>query len=170
MASVKQASKKTAAPRATTAFMTVHEKKIVTGSSLVIEGWLGAGIEAISKKMSASAYAEASHSDSLGGVSRYGDETIRTEVGIAIRAIKKYKTINGVMNALVDEKGGNYRTQSWKSVKFLMAGTGQHNNTGKTAKKKSVKKVETTEVRKKMKKAGVPQRYIDIVMYALDNE
>ena len=166
MATSKKASK-TKAPRATTAFMTVHEKKIVTGSSLVIEGWLGAGIEAISKKMSASAYAEASHSDSIGGVSRYGDDTIRTEVGIAIRAIKKYKTINGVMNALVAEKGGNFRTQSWKSVKVLMAGTGQHSNSGK-AKKKTVKRVETNAVKNAMKKAGISQRHIDAVMLALD--
>jgi hypothetical protein len=160
-------------PKPKTAFFTEHGPLIVKGSHLVIDGWLGAGKEAIKNNMNATDYALYSLSPSLNGTARYSDGTIRTEVGIAIRAMKKYKTIENVKTALTAEvakRGGNFSTESWASVKFLLKGTGQHNNTGKTTKKKSVKRVETTEVRKKMKKAGVPQRYIDIVMYALDNE
>jgi len=174
MASVKKASKTTTKPKPTTRFFTEHSQLINKGSHLVIDGWLGAGQEAIKNKMNASDYALYSLSPSLKGHARYSDGTIRTEVGIAIRAMKKYKTIEKVKDALTEEvekRGGNFSTESWASVKYMMKGTGQHNNTGKTAKKKkSAKRVETTEVRKKMKKAGVPQRYIDIVMYALDNE
>ncbi len=165
----KQASK----TKKTTAFFTEHSKLIIKGSHLVIDGWLGAGKEAIQKNMSASDYALHSLSPSLKGEARYSETTIRTEVGIAIRALKKYKTSEKVKDALteeVDKRGGNFSTESWASVKYMLKGTGQR-EAGKTKKKKkSVKKVETTEVRKKMKKAGVPQRYIDIVMYALDNE
>lgn len=163
----KQASK----TKKTTAFYTQHSQLIIKGSHLVIDGWLGAGKEAIQKKMSASDYALHSLSPSLKGEARYSETTIRTEVGIAIRALKKYKTIEKVKDALTEEvakRGGNFSTESWASVKYMLKGTGQR-EAGKT-KKKSVKKVETTEVRKKMKKAGVPQRYIDIVMYALNNE
>lgn len=155
----------------TTAFYTQHSQLIIKGSHLVIDGWLGAGKEAISKKMSASDYALHSLSPSLKGEARYSETTIRTEVGVAIRALKKYKTIEKVKDALTEEvakRGGNFSTESWASVKYMLKGTGQR-EAGKS-KKKSVKRVETTEVRKKMKKAGVPQRYIDIVMYALDNE
>ena len=174
MATSKKASKTTTKPKPTTKFFTEHSQLIYKGSHLVIDGWLGAGQEAINKKMNASDYALYSLSPSLKGHARYSDGTIRTEVGVAIRAMKKYKTIEKVKDALTEEvekRGGNFSTESWASVKYMMKGTGQHSNTGKTAKKKkSVKRVETTEVRKKMKKAGVPQRYIDIVMYALDNE
>lgn len=163
----KQASK----TKKTTAFYTQHSQLIIKGSHLVIDGWLGAGKEAIQKKMSASDYALHSLSPSLKGEARYSETTIRTEVGIAIRALKKYKTIEKVKDALTEEvakRGGNFSTESWASVKYMLKGTGQR-EAGKS-KKKTVKRVETTEVRKKMKKAGVPQRYIDIVMYALDNE
>jgi len=155
----------------TTAFYTQHSQLIIKGSHLVIDGWLGAGKEAIQKKMSASEYALHSLSPSLKGEARYSETTIRTEVGIAIRALKKYKTIEKVKDALTEEvskRGGNFSTESWASVKYMLKGTGQR-EVSKT-KKKTVKRVEITEVRKKMKKAGVPQRYIDIVMYALDNE
>lgn len=170
--SKKQVSKTGNKPKPKTLFFTEHGPKIIKGSHLVIEGWLGAGIEAVKSNMNATDYALYSLSPFLNGEARYSPKSIRTEVGIAIRAIKKYKTIDNVMKALTAEKekrGGNFSTESWASVKYLLKGTGQHSNIGK-AKKKSVKRVETTEVRKKMKKAGVPQRYIDIVMYALDNE
>jgi hypothetical protein len=173
MATSKKASKTTTKPKPTTAFYTEHSKLINKGSHLVIDGWLGAGKEAIENKMSASDYALYSLSPSLKGHARYSEGSIRTEVGIAIRALKKYKTIEKVKDALTEDvakRGGNFSTESWASVKHMLKGTGQR-EAGKTEKKKKpAKKVETTVVRKKMKKAGVPQRWIDIVMYALDNE
>jgi hypothetical protein len=158
----------------TTAFYTQHSQLIIKGSHLVIDGWLGAGKEAISKKMSASDYALHSLSPSLKGEARYSETTIRTEVGVAIRALKKYKTIEKVKDALTEEvakRGGNFSTESWASVKYMLKGTGQREaGESKNKKKKSAKRVETTVLRKKMKNAGVPQRYIDLTVFIIENE
>lgn len=169
MATTKKASKTTPKTTPKTDFRLVHEKKISAGAKTELEGWLGAGQECITDyKSVASRYANASlsatvpASDGKEVSTLHSTETIRQYVGICVTAIKKEGSIEKVIARLNKEYG--YANIS--DLRVFYSGKGQR---GKTNKKKPVKKVETTVVRKKMVQAGVPKRYIDLVMFAIEN-
>jgi hypothetical protein len=170
MATSKKASKQVAKTTPKTDFRLVHEKKIKAGTKTELEGWLGAGQECITDyKSVASRYANASlsatvpASDGKAVSTLHSTDTIRQYVGICVTAIKKEGGVDEVVARLNKEYG--YANIS--DLRVFYSGKGQR---GKTVKKKPVKKVETTVVRKKMKQAGVPQRYIDLVMFAIEND
>lgn len=162
-----------ATPKTTkkTDFRLVHEKKISAGAKTELEGWLGAAQECITDyKSVASQYANASlsatvpASDGKEVSTLHSTDTIRQYVGICVTAIKKEGSIEEVIARLNREYG--YANIS--DLRVFYSGKGQRGKTDK--KKKPVKKVETTVVRKKMVQAGVPKRYIDLVMFAIENE
>ena len=123
--SVKQVAKK----KITTKFRLVHEPLILNGSSDIVRGWLGAGAEAKTLGTNASEYAKASLSASNAGEVRNSDSTIRTNVSIALRALSKYKSIEGVIIACEKE----YTYATWASVKAMMSGEGQRANAKSTS-------------------------------------
>lgn len=170
MATSKKASKATPKTTPKTDFRLVHEKKILAGAKTELEGWLGAGQECISDyKSNATRYASASLSATVKASkgkevsTAHSPSTIRQYVGICVTAIKKEGSIEEVIDRLNDEYG--YANIS--DLRVFYSGNGQRGKTDK--KKKPAKKVETTVVRKKMKQVGVPQRYIDLVMFAIEN-
>jgi hypothetical protein len=170
MASSKQASKQVAKTTPKTDFRLVHEKKILAGAKTELDGWLGAGQECITYyKSNATRYAGASLSATVKASkgkavsTAHSTTTIRQYVGICVTAIKKEGGIEEVIERLTDEYG--YANIS--DLRSFYSGNGQRDKSDK--KKKPAKKVETTVVRKKMKQVGVPQRYIDLVMFAIEN-
>jgi hypothetical protein len=138
----KQASKKTV-----TKFRLVHEPLILNGSADVVRGWLGAGAEAKTLGTSASEYAKASLSASNAGEVRNSDSTIRTNVSIALRALRKYKSIEGVIIACEKE----YTYATWASVKAMMSGEGQRSS-GKSTSRFSAKRTAEALSKKYTKK------------------
>ena len=170
MATSKKKSKATPKTTPKTDFRLVHEKKIIAGTKTELDGWLGAGQECITYyKSVASQYANASLSATVPASkgkavsTAHSTETIRQYVGVCVTAIKKEGSIAKVIERLTDEYG--YANIS--DLRVFYSGKGQRGKTDK--KKKPVKKVETTVVRKKMVQAGVPKRYIDLVMFAIEN-
>ena len=165
--------KRKATPKTTprTDFRLVHEKKISAGAKTELEGWLGAAQECITDyKSVASRYADASlsatvpASDGKEVSTLHSNDTIRQYVGICVTAIKKEGSIEKVIAKLKKEYG--YANIS--DLRVFYSGKGQRGKTDK--KKKPEKKVDTTVLRKKMKNAGVPQRYIDLTMFIIENE
>jgi hypothetical protein len=171
MATSKKASKATPKTTPKTDFRSVHEPKIVKGQATELEGWLGAAQECITDyKSVASRYADASLSATVFASkgkevsTQHSTTTIRQYVGICVTAIKKEGSVAKVIAKLTEEYG--YANIS--DLRNFYSGNGQRGKDKK--KKKPAKKVETTVVRRKMKQAGVPQRYIDIVMFAIEND
>jgi hypothetical protein len=171
MATSKKASKATPKTTPKTDFRLVHEKKIKAGTKTELEGWLGAGQECITDyKSVASRYASASlsatvpASDGKAVSTLHSTDTIRQYVGICVTAIKKEGTVEKVIARLNKEYG--YANIS--DLRVFYSGKGQRGKTEK--KKKPAKKVDTTVLRKKMKNAGVPQRYIDLTLFIIENE
>ncbi len=172
MASSKQASKATAKTTPKTDFRLVHEKKIKAGTKTELEGWLGAAQECITDyKSVASRYANASlsatvpASDGKAVSTLHSTDTIRQYVGICVTAIKKEGGVDEVVARLNKEYG--YANIS--DLRVFYSGKGQRGKTDKK-KQKPAKKVDTTVLRKKMKNAGVPQRYIDLTLFIIENE
>jgi hypothetical protein len=170
MATSKKASKQVAKTTPKTNWRSVHEPKIVAGQKTELAGWLGAGQECITDyKSVASRYADASLSATVFASkgkevsTQHSPATIRQYVGICVTAIKKEGSVSAVIAKLNDEYG--YANIS--DLRSFYSGNGQRGKTDK--KKKPAKKVDTTVVRKKMKQVGVPQRYIDLVMFAIEN-
>ena len=172
MATSKKASKATPKTTPKTDFRLVHEKKILAGAKTELDGWLGAGQECISDyKSNATRYAGASLSATVKASkgkevsTAHSTSTIRQYVGICVTAIKKEGSIEAVIEKLTDEYG--YANIS--DLRKVYAGNGQRGKTDKK-KQKPAKKVNTTVLRKKMKNAGVPQRYIDLTLFIIENE
>lgn len=167
----KAQAKTTAKTTRKTDFRLVHEKKISAGAKTELEGWLGAAQECITDyKSVATQYANASlsatvpASDGKEVSTLHSNDTIRQYVGICVTAIKKEGGVEEVIARLKKEYG--YANIS--DLRVFYSGKGQRGKTEK--KKKPAKKVDTTVLRKKMKNAGVPQRYIDLTMFLIENE
>ena len=135
-------SAKTAKPKKSTRFLLDHEPKIVGGHYEILVGWLKAGQECIGKfDGNASEYARCSLSANVGGGNvKHSQATIRQFVGVAVTALTKYDTINGVCEALVSEKHGNRVFPSMLDVRALLAGNGQRAVGKKVTKKFNAKK------------------------------
>ena len=135
-------SAKTAKPKKSTRFLLDHEPRIVGGHYEILVGWLKAGQECIGKfDGNASEYARCSLSANVGGGNvKHSQATIRQFVGVAVTALTKYDTINGVCDALVSEKHGNRVFPSMLDVRALLAGNGQRAVGKKVAKKFDAKK------------------------------
>ena len=96
----------------------------------------------------ASEYARCSLSANVGGGNvKHSEATIRQFVGVAVTALTKYDTINGVCEALVSEKHGNRVFPSMLDVRALLAGNGQR-AVGKKVAKKFVAKTEAKKYTK----------------------
>ena len=172
MATSKKASKATPKTTPKTDFRSVHEPKIVKGQATELEGWFGAAQECINDyKSVASRYANASLSKTVFASkdkevsTQHSTATIRQYVGICVTAIKKEGSVSAVIEKLTDEYG--YANIS--DLRKVYAGNGQRGKTDKK-KQKPAKKVNTTVLRRKMKNAGVPQRYIDLTLFIIENE
>jgi hypothetical protein len=133
---------KQAQPKKSTRFLLDHEPRIVGGHYEILVGWLKAGQECIGKfDGNASEYARCSLSANVGnGNTKHSQATIRQFVGVAVTALTKYDTINGVCEALVSEKHGNRVFPSMLDVRALLAGNGQRATGNKVAKKFNAKK------------------------------
>lgn len=147
--------KKQASKKLITKFRLVHEPLILNGSSDVVRGWLGAGAEAKTLGVNASEYAKASLSASNAGQARNSDSTIRTNVSIALRALSKYKSIEGVIVACENE----YTYATWASIKAMMSGEGQRSS------KKSTSRFSAKRTAEALSKKYTKAQLLEVIKY-----
>ena len=143
----------------------IHAAKIAKGSTIAFDGWIDMAIEA-SKYKSVAYYAQRSQVDN----SLHSENTVRQYCSFIIKGIELF----GSRSAMVSAYDKDYSYRDITSLRsFITRSTnerGLSKNTSTSTAKKAPKKVETKNVRKAMRDAGVPASKIELVMFALTSK
>jgi hypothetical protein len=143
----------------------IHASKIKQGSTLEFEGWIDMAIEAKGYK-SVAYYAQRTQVDGA----LHSEDTVRQYCSFIIKGIELF----GSREKLTKAYDATWEYRSIVRLRsFITSATkerGLSKNTSTSTAKKAPKKVETKNVRKAMRDAGVPASKIELVMFALTSK
>ena len=141
----------------------IHARKIKQGSSLEFEGWIDMAIEAKGYK-SVAYYAQRTQVDGA----LHSENTVRQYCSFILNGISLF----GSREKLETAYDLAYEYRSIVELRSFITSTTKQRGLSKNTStaKKAPKKVETKNVRKAMRDAGVPASKIELVMFALTSK
>lgn len=143
-----------------------HASKIKKGSTLEFEGWIDMAIEAKGYK-SVAYYAQRTQVDGA----YHSENTVRQYCSFILKGIELF----GSREKLEKAYDAKWEYRSIVELRSLITAktkeaNGESDDASTVKKKKAPKKVETKNVRKAMRDAGVPASKIELVMFALTSK